>query len=354
MKEQAGLKVLMVGPDRSVHGGISGVVNNYYGAGLDKKIDLCYIGTMVEGSKLRKLWQAAVAYIRFMKQLSHYDIVHVNMASDASYYRKSFFVRAAKRAGKKIVIHQHGGDFQGFYEHLSTGQKEKVRRVLSMGDLFLVLTPFWKDFFSRMVDQDKIIIFSNGIPKAEVTNKEYGQQKLLFLGRICIEKGIDELFSVMPELKQKFPQCQLYLGGIWEDEELRQRAGELTDCVTYLGWISGEEKQRYLRECDIFVLPSYFEGQPVSVLEAMGYACGIVASKVGGIPHMITDGETGVLVKPKNAESLKTGIEKLLSNKSLCGTLGEAAKQKVEKEFSLETNMERLLQLYSKILRQED
>ena len=51
-------KVLMVGPDRSVHGGISGVVNNYYAAGLDQKIELKYIGTMIEGSKVRKLWRA--------------------------------------------------------------------------------------------------------------------------------------------------------------------------------------------------------------------------------------------------------------------------------------------------------
>lgn len=62
MENQKKLKVLMIGPDRSVHGGISGVVNNYYEAGLDRKIDLCYIGTMVEGSKFRKLGQAAKAF----------------------------------------------------------------------------------------------------------------------------------------------------------------------------------------------------------------------------------------------------------------------------------------------------
>ena len=350
MKEKTVLKVLMVGPDRSVHGGISGVVNNYYGAGLDRKIDLCYIGTMVEGSKLRKLLQAVLAYIWFLKQLPHYEIVHVNMASDASYYRKSFFVRAAKRAGKKIVIHQHGGDFQGFYTHLSATKKEKVRKVLSLGDAFLVLAPFWKEFFGHMVDPNKIIVFPNAVPKIEVKNKEYGGQKILFLGRICKEKGIGELFSVIPDLKQKFPQCQIYLGGIWEDEELRKRAEKLKFCVTYVGWLSGEEKQRYLRECDIFVLPSYFEGQPVSVLEAMGYACTIVASGVGGISHMITDGESGVLVKPKDAGSLKTGLETVLSDGSLCEKLGKAAKQKVEREFSLETSIERLLQLYNEIL----
>ena len=74
----------MVGPDRSVHGGISAVVNNYYDAGLDQKIGLCYIGTMIEGSKLRKLIRAVEAFALFCVKVPGYQIVHVNMASDSS------------------------------------------------------------------------------------------------------------------------------------------------------------------------------------------------------------------------------------------------------------------------------
>ena len=92
-------RVLMVGPDRSVQGGISGVVNNYYEAGLDKQIRLKYIGTMVDGSKLQKLMKAALSYIQFAACVRKYDIVHVNMAADASYYRKLYFIiQTAARA----------------------------------------------------------------------------------------------------------------------------------------------------------------------------------------------------------------------------------------------------------------
>ena len=80
----------MCGPDRSVHGGISGVVNQYYEAGLDRRVSLTYIGTMKEGSKLRKLFTAAASYLRFVRLLDDCDIVHVNMSSDVSYVRKSF------------------------------------------------------------------------------------------------------------------------------------------------------------------------------------------------------------------------------------------------------------------------
>ena len=302
-------KVLMIGPARSVHGGISGVVNNYYDAGLHEKIDLCYIGTMVEGSKLRKLWQAFWALCLFACKLPVYEIVHVNVASDASFVRKSFFIRLAKFFGKKIVIHQHGGDFEDYYGQLSDKEKRRVKRILSMGDAFLALSPILEEFFGKVIDDStKIILFPNTIKIPVIHEKQYGQQKLLFLGRICREKGISELLSAMNNLKKKYPSCRLYLGGIWEDEAFGRMAEEQSDCVEWIGWVSGENKEKYLQECDIFVLPTYFEGQPVSVLEAMAYSCAVVASRVGGIPQMIDNGQSGILVEPKNTDDLEKAL----------------------------------------------
>ena len=337
----------MVGPDRSVHGGISGVVNNYYEAGLDQRIDLCYIGTMVEGSKIRKLVQAVKAFFQFLVRLPGYEIVHVNVASDSSYYRKTFFIKAAKRAGKKIVIHQHGGDFEGFYDReLSDKGREKVRKVLSMGDAFLVLAPPWKEFFGKLIGEEKITVLPDAISIPPYTEKKHGAHKILFLGRICKAKGIGELLAVMPKLKEKYPDVQLYLGGIFEDKELEQQAHALKEQVTCLSWITGEEKERYLRECDIFVLPSYFEGQSVAILEAMANCCAVVASRTGGIPQMIIDGETGILIEPQSESSLRQGIEKVLSDDDLAFSLGEKARKKAAAEFSIENNMERLIHLY--------
>ena len=350
MENQKKLKVLMIGPDRSVHGGISGVVNNYYEAGLDRKIDLCYIGTMVEGSKFRKLGQAAKAFCLFCIKLPCYDIVHVNMASDSSYYRKSLFIKAAKHAGKKIVIHQHGGDFETFYynEQSDRGRK-KIDKVLSMGDAFLVLAPVWKEFFGAMMPKDRITVLPDSIKVPEQGQKEYGQHKILFLGRLCREKGIGELLEIMPDLRERYPEAELYLGGIWEDAGLKAQAEKYPEFITWLGWISGEEKKKYLQMCDIFVLPSYFEGQSVSILEAMAYACAIAAAETGGIPQMITDGDTGLLVATKDAKSLQKGLESLLADVGLCRRLGERARKKVSEEFSIENNMEQLLKIYRKV-----
>ena len=124
------LNVLMIGPDRSVHGGISAVVNNLFDAGLDKMVNLTYIGTMKDGSRFRKLLVAIKAYLQFCRAVKHCDIVHVHFSSDASFWRKSLFIRKAYRVGKPIVLHQHGGDFRTFYIHdLNNKQRTYVRNT---------------------------------------------------------------------------------------------------------------------------------------------------------------------------------------------------------------------------------
>lgn len=345
------IKVLMIGPDRSVHGGISGVVNNYYDAGITEKVDLNYIGTMVEGSKLRKLWQAVKAYVKFLAALPKYSIVHVNVASDSSYYRKSLFIKAAKRAGKKIVIHQHGGDFETFYEKEQNGRgRAKIRQVLGMGDVFLVLAPAWKNFFQNLIAEERIVVFPDTIPIPARYQKEYGKQRVLFLGRLCKAKGVGELIQTMAELHSEFPAARLLLGGIWEDQELRTLAQRYPEFVTELGWISGKAKQEYLDICDIFALPSYFEGQSIAILEAMAHCCGIVASDTGGIPMMITDEQTGLLVPPGDKEELKKALRRMLENPELCRKLGENARRKAESGFSIESSIEQLVSIYRDLL----
>ena len=349
MKEDR-VRVLMVGPDRSVHGGISGVVNNYYDAGLNRMIDLCYIGTMVEGTKLRKLLQAVKAYICFLSKLPHYGIAHINMASDSSYLRKSVFIRTAKLCRKKVVIHQHGGNFPEFYKkELSEKGRRRVRKVLSMGDAFLVLGTAWLDFFGAIIGKERITVLPNAIHIPEPREKQYGVHKILYMGRLCEAKGIGELLAVIPALKARYPDVCLYLAGIWEDAELKAQAEALKDYVIDLGWVGGTQKQQYLEECDIFILPSYFEGQPVSVLEAMANACGIVTTKTGSIPDMIIEGETGLFAIPKDTKTLEESLSKLLAEPELCRTLGENARRKVETEFSIDNNIKKLLAVYEEI-----
>ena len=216
------MKVVMIGPARSVNGGISAVVNNYYKAGLDKKIELKYIGTMEDGGKLHKLMVAIGAIFKFIKNVSHYDIVHINMASDMSLYRKIPFIYLTKIFGKKLVIHQHGGNFQEFYyQECDKKKQEFIKKTLEKADVFLVVADYLGDIFKKIIAEEKVISFPNAIEVSEINNKKTSGQKLLFLGRLCKEKGIRELLNVVVELKDDYPELELYLGGVWVDGDLK-------------------------------------------------------------------------------------------------------------------------------------
>ena len=344
------INVLMVGPDRSVHGGISAVVNNLYDAGLDKMVNLTYIGTMKDGSRFRKLVVAIKAYMQFCRAVKRCDIVHVHFSSDASFWRKSLFIRKAHRVGKPIVLHQHGGDFHTFYAHdLNNRQRAYVRDTLTMGSVMLVIGPELQKLFQNIVSTHKltILLFPNAIPIPPLTERHYGQHRILFLGRICRDKGIRELLEAVRLLKEHYPDLHLYLGGVYEEKDLKPFVDSMSDCVTWIGWVSGEDKAEWLNKCDIFVLPSYFEGQPISILEAMTYSCAIAASNVGGIPQMILNGQTGLLFEPKSAASIEETLRKLLDNPALCRTLGMAARERVSSQFSMDHYLNHLMQIYS-------
>ncbi len=338
----------MIGPDRSVHGGISGLVNGYYHVGLDEKVNLKYIGTMKEGTKLKKLLVACFAYARFFLCVGRYDVVHVNVASDNSFWRKALFIKCAKRRGKKIVIHQHGGNIEEYYKRLDEKGKESVKSIFGMADVLLVLTDKLNDFFGTIVDKAKIRILPNGVSTqdvdVDVTEKDY--TKILFLGRICRNKGMSELFAAMDEIHEKRPEITLYLGGIYEDDEYRSEVEKRSSYVKTLGWVMGTLKDEWLDKCGIMVLPSYFEGFPISVIEGMLHGCAVISTDVGGIPEAIEDGVSGILIKPKDVKGLKDAIASVAGDKEFAERLSRGGIKTAKEKFSLEKNLQKLVEIY--------
>ena len=377
------IRVLMIGPDRSVHGGISAVVNGYYEAGLDKAVDLQYIGTMKEGSKIYKLLVAGVAYLRFCSQLKWADVVHVNVASDNSFWRKSFFIKKAHRAGKKIVLHQHGGEWKEYYSSLDARTRNKIGEVLRMADVFLVLSPVYKEFFEDKFGIEGIKVFPNaikvpeididvasrsarktletasnvsGVPEDDIkSNNEchINVIKLLFLGRICEAKGIRELVEAVQIINTEIlpiagegERLELSLGGIFEDASLEALIAGYPEFIRYAGWVTGEAKEKLLKETDIFILPSYFEGQGMAVLDAMAYGKPVIATNVGGIPMMIEEGVSGLLIEPKSTQAIVDAIKYMLDNPDAMKQMGRNAYRTVKEHFNIERTIKELCEIY--------
>lgn len=340
------MRVLMVGPDRDVHGGVSAVINNYYESGLNKKIELKYIPSMKDGNKLRKLLVAFGAYIKFICIVWKYDIVHIHMASDASFYRKTIFILLTKIYKRKLIIHEHGGNFREFYYESKSKLKQRIiRDVLNLADKFIVLSEEWFEFFLPIVNKERLLIVNNAIVVPEIDNKDYNNHNILYLGRISREKGIKELIAAFEYIKNIYSDSVLYLGGVFEEEDLAEEiVGK--ENIKFLGWVGNNQKEKMLRECSIFVLPSYFEGQPISLLEAMGFGCCCISTQVGGIPQIIKHNNNGILIEAKNQTVLTNAILSVIDNSEIKRQLGTEAKNTIRKKYDIQIRMKQLLEIY--------
>jgi glycosyltransferase involved in cell wall biosynthesis len=344
-------RVLMVGPGRNVMGGISTVVNNYYSLGLPDKIKLKYISSMEDGNKLKKLFIAIKAYMAFCNDIKNYDILHVHMAAQASFTRKAYFIKKAYSKGKKIVIHQHAADFDVFYfEQSDEKKKAEIRNVFAMAVKVIVLSDEWADFFGKNIcDSSKIEVVYNGVIIPQYKKDDYSDHNVLFLGRLGERKGSYDLIEAIPLVLKAIPDAMFFLGGdgdVDKSKEIAESKG-IADHVKFLGWIRDEVKENYLRKCSIFTLPSYHEGMPMSVLEAMSYGLAAVSTNAGGIPQIIGNGMNGIRIDAGDIDALAKNIVMLLSDTAQKAKIGNAGRKRIKSDFNAKNSIGKIINIYN-------
>lgn len=346
-------RVLMIGPGCKVMGGISTVVDNYYALGLDKDVDLYYLPTMEDGSKVKKLAVAAKAYATFGGLFKKYDIVHIHMAAHASFDRKALFVERAKKDGKKIIIHQHAADFDKYYfEQVDEAKREKIKNIFSMADKNIVLSEEWAEFFGKYVcDPEKIEVLYNGVVVPEYVKEDYSDHNVLMLGRLGKRKGTYDLLKVAPRVVEKIKGTVFYLGGDGDIEQCKRIVAEggLEEHIKFLGWIRDKEKEEYLRKCSTFILPSYHEGMPMSVLEAMSYGLATISTNAGGIPQIIEQGLSGVRVEAGDVDAIAETLLGVLTDEEMRRKIGRAGYERIKEKFDFRFNLESLKRIYGSV-----
>lgn len=347
-------KVLMVGPGRDVMGGISTVVNSYYELGLEEKVKLRYIASMEDGNKIKKMIIAFNSYVEFGRHVKNYDIVHVHMAAQASFTRKSFFIRKAKKERKKIIIHQHSADFDEFYFKQSDRKKQnQIKEIFEMADIVIVLSEEWAKFFGdNICDPEKIVILYNGVIVPEYVKEDYTDRNVLFLGRLGERKGSYDLLKAIPDILKEVPDAHFYLGGDGDINQSKKIIDEndMRDHVELLGWVKNEKKEEYLKKCSIFILPSYHEGMPMSVLEAMSYGLATISTNVGGIPQIIENRVNGIRIDAGNVAEIKDSLIEMLSDLTVRSEYGKIAYRTIRKKFNAENNIEKMVNIYSHLV----
>ena len=254
-----------------------------------------------------------------------------------------------------MIFHLHGGGFRAFYERdCGLLGRAWVRTVLSRSARVIVLSSSWQSWINSIAPNARTRVITNPAPsvKSMPVKLPKADPMLLFLGTIDEKKGVFDLLRAMSSLRHRYPRLRLVLAGTGPAiEQIKQRA-EVLGVAAQLelpGWIDAQARDTLLREADVFILPSYYEGLPMSVLEAMAAGLPVVASKVGGIPEVIEHMVDGWLVAPGDVPAIRVALEILLADSLLRETMGKAAQQRVQRCFSSERVLEQIEETYREL-----
>jgi glycosyltransferase involved in cell wall biosynthesis len=209
------------------------------------------------------------------------------------------------------------------------------------------------------VAPEQVVVVPNGIEVAAYTNMMERREArgalglsnealvVGLVGRLHDLKGVDLMIEAVPLIKAQAPRLQLVLIGIGPEEKaLRQLAEErdASDVVRFAGYRS--DARRFMSALDVLALPSRDEANPLSLLEAMACRKPVVAARVGGVPEVVIDGVTGILVPPENVPALAEAVVRLLKDPGRMKAMGEAGRERVQSHFSEDAMLEKTASLY--------
>jgi glycosyltransferase involved in cell wall biosynthesis len=182
--------------------------------------------------------------------------------------------------------------------------------------------------------------------------RKYKRPIVLFSGRLAPVKGIETLLKAVPRLKKAYPQVLVVLAGQVQMPNLRLNSDlhrGLKEGVLWVGHQNPAQMMKWYQRAAVFVMPSYYETFGISCLEAMAYGLPVVATAAGGLPEVVEDGITGILVPPVDSEALAEAIICLLNSHDLRHRMGQAGRQRVLAKFTAQQVAEQTLSLYKKV-----
>jgi phenylacetate-CoA ligase len=225
--------------------------------------------------------------------------------------------------------------------------------VFREADAVIVLSPEWGERIRDITGVTDAVVLPN--PVVIPSMPSAGSRGVVFLGRLGANKGTHELVEAVGRLQRSGLITPVVIAGDGDVGPTRSAVAKLEhpEVVSVPGWIDQEHVSDLLGRYGVFCLPSFEEGKPVSLLQAMSYGLACVTTPVGGIPDVIKDGETGLLIEPGDVTGLAGALERVLSDETLRARLGAAARERVSREHDIVAVVGRLEDIYDDILAPE-
>lgn len=347
------IRVLMCSSARSEKGGMNSVIDQLMEHEWDNRLEFSYLGTHITGTKYKKILYFLKAYSQLKKLIKkdRFDIIHIHMSYKGSFYRKYLVTKLCKKYDKKVIIHLHGSEFKDFYNKGNDKLKRKIKELFTIVDYAIVLGDDWKEFIKGIAEESKVVVINNAIKIPSIYKKEENRIPiLLFLGALIKRKGVIDLLTAVKNVKERENlEFKVLIAGSGEEETLLKTYVEennLQNIVKFLGWVDTKKKAKLLNEVDILVLPSYNEGLPIAILEALAYGVPVISTNVGSIAEAVIDNQDGFLFDAGDSESLSELMSKLIIDRKLWSQLSIGARSIAEKKFSEEKFFEDIQKLY--------
>jgi glycosyltransferase involved in cell wall biosynthesis len=308
----------------------------------------------------------ALLFLRSLAQLARWcrgdgrRLVHVHTAIRGSIYRKALAVAVAAAAGRPVLLQVHAGagDIEAFGARLRPWRRRLLSAGVRRADLVVSVSSAGARRFGELFGVDGVRVVPNAVPPlpapAGTPGAENGRPpRAVYMGGFRNPaKGGAVLIEAVPALLAASPLVEVVFAGSGDPPPALAALCESEPRVSWHGWVDGDAKHDLLSTCDVFVMPSLSEGLPVALLEAMSYGRPVVATDVGGIPDVVTDGREALLVPAADPQALSGGVARLLADAEARDRLGEAARRRV-RAFDRNEVYGRIASMYDELLAAE-
>lgn len=341
--------VLLVAPSRRTRGGITAVVMMYEATDFWRRNNCYWIETHLDKGLLWKIIYFIKSLFIFLGRILFCHLVHVHVSEPVSAIRKSFFICIALLFKKPIILHFHAFSLE---TTINSHWKPIYNFIFHKSSTILVLSESWKKAVHSSLGND---LFIHVLPNPcrtipyQSLNPERSRPYILFAGTLNRRKGYADLILAFSGIANQFPEWDLVLAGngeLVDAKALADRLG-LGGRLRLPGWVSGNNKNALFQHAGIFCLPSYAEGFPMAILDAFSHGLPVVTSKVGGIPDILEDEISALLILPGDISALANALRKLLASQNLRVSLSCQSRLLASTVFSLENVVSNLEEIYS-------
>mgnify|MGYP005840510789 CR=1 FL=1 len=367
-------RVLVLGPVPPPYGGIASVMQSLLRSNLKRQYHLESFErqSVLPDGYNSFFWRNVFRlrrFISFLKKIfpKKYDLVHIHSDFNGGFPGTIVFMILTRIAGVNLLLHLHGTDWHFWHTNRPWLRRFRNELAFRIPHAIVVLYGLWKEELLSLIPTQQVHVVGNAIedvPKPRVQDVESIKAQLgitdehfviLTVGFVGRRKGALDTLCAVPELVRDNPGLKfVFVGGEeFPGESLpvqeKIRMDRLEPWVELVGEVPRSMVPLYLACADVFLLPSRQEGMPIAVIEALRAGLPVVVSRVGAMPEMVEDGNTGILIDPEKPEDIVQAIRSLVDNPQLRASLAQNGRTLFERQYEVGACVQKISAIYESI-----